>query len=846
MAKEFYEIGSQDGTIDVKISYRIIQLFSEGLYSSPNKAVEELVTNSFDAGATDVHVVLSPDLHSDDASITVLDNGKGMDRDGLEQHWLIGESDKRDKNYKSPLKRKQIGQFGIGKLATYVLANRLTHITKIKGKYYSASMNFTKIERKKPKGVHVEEDVSIPFRELTQAEAKNAVKPWTDGSGKGYQALRLFGKGAPKHWTVAIMSDLKGMGKGLQRGRLNWVLRTAMPLRDDFRLFVDGAPIVPSKIAGKQLEHLVIGKDITTLPKPAQSILETVEDKSLPKKSEHHYGLDDSVIGRVTGHIDLYQDPLTGKSDRIGRSYGFFVYVRDRLINADDEYFGIDSNLLRHGTFSRFRMRVNIDALDCILRSSRESVLQGPVWEAVRHFLHGAFNLARAKLKKQDEALTPAARISARIASSPPSLTQWPVKDLVRSALDGTIVARYTRVPEGLSSNKQRVFLREFDTRAGDPDAFITDVVLEDLSAGSGIAAYDAAAGNLLINTLHPFVAYHLDAYEDRKVSLPLELIALGEVLLEAQLYHLNVAPETVNDLLDHRDEVLRYFSHARGHQTPLTVAQELEDSSDDKDRLERALVSAFDSMGFDAVPKGGSNKPDGVATGPLGAQEAGKSDSYKVSLEAKSGQDVNKKVQAGEVKVSGIARNRNKYDCDHAIVVGADFPTQRPTNALVTEIKKFSHDIDEPDRIRTITLMRIFDLARLIRLIPLKRISLLELRGLFETCITPQECCAWVDVIEQTEPEREPVAKILDTIWDEQKEDGTGQVTYDLLRSAVRRKHAIRRSTHKLMEICRSISSVVPDLLRTSRKSVSLHQSPKNVLKAYNSESKTYSDLLD
>ena len=40
--------------IEVRISYEIIKLFSEGLYQSPHKALEELVTNSFDADAENV------------------------------------------------------------------------------------------------------------------------------------------------------------------------------------------------------------------------------------------------------------------------------------------------------------------------------------------------------------------------------------------------------------------------------------------------------------------------------------------------------------------------------------------------------------------------------------------------------------------------------------------------------------------------------------------------------------------------------------------------------------------------------------------------------------------------
>src|SRR5262245_28737287 len=126
----FVSAGSSKSSIDVRISYRIIELFSQGLYRSPGKAVEELVANSFDAGATKVHVVISPDLVPKDATIAVIDNGIGMDEAGLRQHWLIGVSNKRDDGHSAPLGRKQIGRFGIGKLATFVLANKLTHIAK--------------------------------------------------------------------------------------------------------------------------------------------------------------------------------------------------------------------------------------------------------------------------------------------------------------------------------------------------------------------------------------------------------------------------------------------------------------------------------------------------------------------------------------------------------------------------------------------------------------------------------------------------------------------------------------------------------------------------------------------
>src|SRR5260370_33729149 len=105
----FATAGSEAEKIEIRLSYRIVRLFSEGLYASPNKAIEELVANSFDAGARRVAVFLPADFHSQGATIAVLDDGEGMDAGGLKKHWLIGKSDKRPLAT-LPLGRKQYGK----------------------------------------------------------------------------------------------------------------------------------------------------------------------------------------------------------------------------------------------------------------------------------------------------------------------------------------------------------------------------------------------------------------------------------------------------------------------------------------------------------------------------------------------------------------------------------------------------------------------------------------------------------------------------------------------------------------------------------------------------------------
>src|SRR5688500_1009520 len=91
------EASTSTGTrIPVHVSYEIIRLFSEGLYQSPQKAVEELVSNSYDAGASAAHVLLprEPDDAEPLPPLWVIDDGTGMDASGFFQLWRVADSDK--------------------------------------------------------------------------------------------------------------------------------------------------------------------------------------------------------------------------------------------------------------------------------------------------------------------------------------------------------------------------------------------------------------------------------------------------------------------------------------------------------------------------------------------------------------------------------------------------------------------------------------------------------------------------------------------------------------------------------------------------------------------------------
>ena len=587
----FAAIGDATDDIEVRLSYRIVELFSEGLYTSPNKAVEELVANSFDAGALRVHVFLSSNLHDQDATIAVFDDGEGMDQEGLKRHWLIGISNKRSLSA-LPRDRQQIGKFGIGKLATYVLANRLTHISKCGGKYYSTSMDYRTIDRRVDREIEPKVPIRIALRELTAEQAERAVEPWTGTAAFKAAKTALFGRRSPGSWTLSIMSSLKPKVHEIKPGTLGWVLRTALPLRPDFGIWLNGQALESSKEGKGLLNRWALGKDLVKLPRPSPKLITTAEDVNVDESSENRFGLNVPGLGRITGYAEAYQDLLTGKSDEIGRSHGFFVYVYGRLLNVDDGHFGISPDELRHGTFGRFRLVVHMDGLDEGLRSNREAVGEGPLLNTAQDVLRAVFNAVRSTIETHDSEEAPGAKLARVLAASPASLSRRPIVDLSRAVAAGKSKSRYLIVPEYDSNEELEAFFVDLEKRAADEvERFITGVNIDfEGSSRDGIARFDTQSGTLRLNGWHPFVATFHDEFTHKRLGQPLELLAMAEVLTEAHLHVIDVNAAKIESFLSARDQLLRNLTNESGRQSALSLANALSEARNSPDRLEKAV----------------------------------------------------------------------------------------------------------------------------------------------------------------------------------------------------------------------------------------------------------------
>ncbi len=836
--------GTEKEKIDVRLSYRIVRLFSEGLYASPNKAIEELVANSFDAGARQVAVLLPTDFHDQNATIAVIDDGEGMDAAGLKIHWLIGKSLKRDLAT-LPLGRQQIGKFGIGKLATYVLANRLTHISKKGDKYYSTSMNFKFVDDRGDEEVEPKAPIRISLHELTESQAKEALKEWTETTAFSKSGIKLFGLGAVKAWTFAILSDLKEKVHEIRRGTLEWVLRTALPLRDDFSIHLDGIKLEPSKAGKGRLKKWIIGKDIDELPKPAPDEIEATEDEDQPKGSERRFALEHPAIGRITGYAEAYRDLLTGKSDELGRSHGFFVYVLGRLINVQDGHFGISPDELRHGTFGRIRIIVHMDGLDAYLQSDRERIREGPVLQDAQNILRAIFNKIRPTLETADAQEEAGAKLARKFAGSPASLTRRPIIEMVRAALSGKIKSRCIALPPATTPDERNKLIAALETRAETPENFVGGIdFVYDATSNDGIAVYDAVTGRLRVNGLHPFVGAFFDEFTSKTDGLPLEIFAMAEVLLEAHLYQATLKQDQIDTIMTVRDQLLRHVAQESGRRTALTVANALRNARNDEHQLEIEVVESFRSLGFDATRVGGKGKPDGVAKAHLSPDGNGKPRRYAITLEAKSKKKDGAKLKTKTFGVSTIARQRDEAQCEHAIVVAPAFDhTPSNDSALAKEIKADRESTAANGKPRTITAIHVDDLARLVQLRPVKRLGLEKIRDLLQACSLPEQCKLWIDKLEKEIVAKPPYEKIINAIHELQQEYDKAAVEYGALRVALGKETPpYKVSTNdELIELCKAMAAMASYEITATDRTVELNQSPTNVLAAIESATKSY-----
>lgn len=125
---------------------RVLARITDGIYRQPSSALRELISNAYDADATEVYIDTDAPRYS---RVEIRDNGLGMDEEALSRliHHIGGSSKRtslgkdigttsEDDPTLSPGGRRLIGKIGIGLFSVSQLTSHFQIITKIKGHDY--------------------------------------------------------------------------------------------------------------------------------------------------------------------------------------------------------------------------------------------------------------------------------------------------------------------------------------------------------------------------------------------------------------------------------------------------------------------------------------------------------------------------------------------------------------------------------------------------------------------------------------------------------------------------------------------------------------------------------------
>ena len=707
-------LGEDTGSpITVRISNEILTLLSSQLYQSPLKAIEELVVNSYDADANECRLFL-PKPSDDLQAILVYDDGIGMDADGLSNLWLVGRSSKREPDHQHRMDRKQIGKFGIGKLATYAISNNITYISRMNNEVLAVSADFERF-RKDPHGT-----VPVELSVTRVASWDNLREPGIFRSaceGAGIEMNVLFGTD-PASWTIVLLENMKP--KPIHPGRLRWVLSTAMPLQAGFHLYLNRDEILSSK----EDSGVVCRFDVTEL---SEKRIESVNRKTKETWRIGNGGLISASFPEgVRGSVIVTVRSLhAGKSADLGRSHGFFVKIRGRLINEEDPLFGLSPR--SYQTFNRFRADLTADDLDDAVIAPREGVGESPLKDKLLLLLTEVFYEARDRyeghlkeLEKED-----ARKREQERSYVPARLVEHPIADVLSLPSLGPV--------QGAEADESWFYL-EVGTEQ-EADELVKDLYTKPRTqkyryqyASEGrqgrLVKFDPKRSTFYLNEDHDLVAEYR---EDARAAMLLEDIATAEAVLEIYLREHGMAPHVVGELLQRRDSLLRGLANDHVFSVD-AISQLLKDSTNDQYDLEVNLVAASRALGFVATHVGGAGEPDGIARFtdyPNGEQ--------KITLEAKSSGSV---PDLGDLDFAGLKEHVTKHGANGCLLVAPKYPgesrgTCSSASARAVENKVSCWTVD--------------DLARVVELVESRHIGAKEILDIVLNQFAPDDVSAAV-----------------------------------------------------------------------------------------------------
>lgn len=850
-------IGQPVDKIPVELSIRFLEHFSETLYSSPQKAFEELISNSWDAGAHCVDIRISNDLDDSNATMCVLDNGASMDAEGLRELWHIAFSPKKD----TPILygRPVIGKFGIGKLATYVLTNKLTYICKAAdGIIRRVTMDFSNIDREKDSLIS---DLQLDLYDVNETDIEKALKnvyggdtildlisngvPRPEGSlgeDEFGAAKTELDRPGPGTWTLVVLSGLKQTGRELKTGVLRRMLKAALPFGTEMAISLNGELLSSSKITFPIMAEWLIG--------PALEI-DSIELEESEGEFPNDSGIDDDLngaeakrtpltkipltaaslpiphvelpeIGPVTGRVRLFEDRISGgKSEERGASNGFHVNVLGRVVNQNDPSFG-EKNL-SHAAWARFRMTVRADGLNRFLVTNREQFKERRELKIFRAFLRKVFNKVRSDYDSDQNAGLPDGGDA--LVSSLGVLSLSPLRNVVSEALRTQPPLPGLFDDTGIKDKEEKQKSWKEDTADNIRNA-LEKVKYERLDDNSFVK-YRIADNTIVVNNEHPFVSEHSRTKAEKEL---LRTVAMVSLLADVYALDIGVQPSILESIREYRDRLMRFRamqSRQSGTHIAKLLLQTQHDSGNSK-LLEAALSDALRYLGFEVKDLAKPGEPEGIASAysiPTRSDPTLDNPNpplYSFTFDAKSSK--HEVAETGNINLDGIVEHRDRYNADHALVVAPGFSS----GAIVIRCTK-----------QRVTPMTARDLGKLLEYtveygaIPVTKIR--EVFGLYD----PEKVTKWVEDLKDWLMKKRPLTM---DIFLGALENLKGQVPDALAASTIalvcrQRLNAVSVKDADVIAVAQGLSILIPDLIGVNDDKIVVNASASRVAAAVHSQ---------
>ena len=352
----------------------------------------------------------------------------------------------------------------------------------------------------------------------------------------------------------------------------------------------------------------------------------------------------------------------------------FFVRVRKRVINLEDELFGIAQP--NHAAWRRFALEVRAEGLRDHLLSSREGVRDSVEVRELRELLRKEFNHCRAKFDEWQRAQTEDLDIQQLLSDEPSSFILEPLFRAVQTTVDSRADSFYFASPKLDGKLDDRAWLDEFRGQ------YFTKPFKRPRFVKSGVhaaaARYDPTTQEVEVNIEHPFMEKLSGGGKRRN---PAKLFAFSEVLLEGVLQDNGLDAARVADVLGIRDRILRLMA-GDAPPTAREAIRLLRVANQDSDALERVVGVVFRVLGFHYERRGGPVAgADGVLIARLGrhGQKADQSENFSVVYDAK--QTDRPSVPADKIDLASLEAFRQSESAAYGFFLASRYAAEEDPN---------------------------------------------------------------------------------------------------------------------------------------------------------------------